>query len=266
MSRSRTLALAAAMLVAGGALAAPAQPVVLQGLDCRADDAGWRLEATRATAQFTAVTPKKREVVFRGSLQPLGGPFMTIVWRGDSTHLPRETLVLTAREDACKTSAPDAPALAYRAVLSIRAGEAATGCCLVRAGYDARMAPIANPATKDAGDWSRAVIDLLPAINACVTRDGARLKAVAAASANGGTARIRLLETGGSVVDCTVDAGGRGTPTVAAVNPADSPPAGAANPLFYPPREPPPIVSCGRLERVQTPRGALAGYLHYDPC
>jgi hypothetical protein len=244
-------------LACSAAAAQPAQPVVVQGLDCHGEEAGgWRLDANRQTAQLTTQTPRKREIVFRGSLQPLA--FVTpatVVWRGDSTHLPRETLVLTAHEDACKDGT-------YRAVLSIRPGEAANGCCAARAGYDARVAPIANLAAKPAGEWTRTLVDLLPAINACVARDGVKVKAVASVSGTTqGPVRVRMIETAGTNVDCIVDAGGRGT---AAIAPASG--DATVGPLFYPPREPPPLVACGRLERVQTPRGALAGYLHYDPC
>ena len=254
-------AFAAVLLVASGALAAPAQPIVVQGLDCRADDGAWRLDATRATAQFSAAAPRKREVVFRGGLQALSAP-TAIVWRGDSTHLPKETLVLTARDDACKTPVPGG----HRALLSIRAGEASPACCLLRSGYDARVAPVFTPAGKAAADWARALPELLPAINACARGDAAKLKAVASAAVSGASARVRIVETGGGTVECTVDVSGRGTATIAAVSAADTPPPGAGNPLFYPPREPPPLVACGRLERVLTPRGALAGYVHYDPC
>ena len=131
----------------------------------------------------------------------------------------------------------------------------------MRAGYDARVAPIANLAAKPADDWSRAVIDVLPAINACIAREGAKVKAVAGvAGGTQGPVRVRMIETSGTV-ECTVDAAARGAPSVTNVSNAEG-----ASPLFYPPREPPPLVSCGRLERVQTPRGALAGYLHYEPC
>ena len=264
MNATRPALLVAALSAAAGALAAPAQPIVVQAVECRSDDASWRLDASRATAQFTAVAPKKREVVFRGMLQTLSPA--ALVWRGDSTHLPRETLVLTAREEACKPAAPDATPLTHRAVLSIRAGEAMSGCCVVRAGYDARVAPVANVAAKKADDWARAVQDLMPAITTCVARASPRFKAVAQASASGSTATIRLVEIGGNAVDCTVDTTGRSVPVMTAVATDSASPAGAGNPLYYPPREPPPLVSCGTLERVQTPRGALAGYLHYDPC
>jgi hypothetical protein len=101
---------------------------------------------------------------------------------------------------------------------------------------------------------------MLAAINACVAREGARVQSVASAAAAGaGSVRVRLIEANGAV-DCTVDANGRGAPAIA---PATATPA--SGPLFYPVREPPPIVACGRLERVQV-RSKDAGYLHYEPC
>jgi len=259
------LAVSSLLCIAACAAAAPpSQPIVVQGLDCRGEESGgWRLEANRTSAQLTTQMPRKRDLIFRGSMQALGvSTPPTLVWRGDSTHLPRETLVLTAREEACAPSAAGAAPPSYRAVVSIRPGEAASGCCAVRAGYDARVAPVANLAAKPADDWSRSIIDLLPAITACVARDAAKLKAVAGSTgAAQGPVRIQLVETGGTTVECTIDASGRGTPTLA---PTAAP--AVAGPLYYPPREPPPLVACGRLERVQTPRGALAGYLHYEPC
>jgi len=250
--RSRLAAATLALAVPAASAAPPAQPVVVQGLECRGDEASWRLDANRASAVFTTTTPRKREVVFRGGMQPLGAS--SVVWRGDSTHLPRETLVLTAGEEACK--APGAGT--HRAVLSIRPNEASTGCCAVRAGYDARVAPVANLGAKD--DWSRALPDVLAAINACVAREGARVQSVAsAAPAGNGTVRVRLIEASGAV-DCTIDGTGRGAPAIAAAGSQV-----ASGPLFYPARDPAPIVSCGRLERVQV-RNKDAGYLHYEPC
>jgi len=38
--------------------------------------------------------------------------------------------------------------------------------------------------------------------------------------------------------------------------------------VFYPYRDPPPIVACGRLERIAGPgvRARTEGWLHYDRC
>ncbi len=260
-------AAAAAALAAAGALAHAQQPVVVQALECRGDDASWRLDAGRSTATYSAPGPRgKRETVFRGSLQTMSivAP-PAIVWRGDSTHLPRETLVAVVRDETCPAGA-GAPS-SQRVVLSLRAGEAATGCCTVRSGFDARVAPAADFGAKKQDDWARQLPELAPAVAACVSRAGARAKAVAKAwPAQKGTVGVRIVETAGGALDCVAETSGRGTPALAAVNPADPPLPGAGNPLLYPPREPPPIVACGRLERAQGARGALLGYLHYDPC
>jgi len=263
----RRAALVPALAAVSG-FAGAQQPIVVQALDCRGEEPGWRLDATRAAATHTTLSPKgKREVVFRGSLQALS--FLAppvVVWRGDSTHLPRETLVATVREEACRSTMADGPPSTHRAVLSVRAGEAVTGCCTVRAGFDARVAPVANFAGKKPDDWARLLPDLAPAISACVAREGARAKAVAMAWPMNRMAGVRIVEAGGTTVDCVVEATGRGTATITAVNAASPAIPNAGNPLFYPAREPPPIVACGRLERAQNSRGALIGYLHYDPC
>ncbi len=256
------LAAAALALLAVTPALVTAQPIVVQGLECRGDDASWRIDASTVSAHYVASAPRKRDVVFRGGLQALPGSPAIIVWRGDTTHLPRETVVLAAREEACRLALPGLPAGTHRALLSIRPGEAATGCCAVRAGYDARVAPIANLAAKPAGDWVRELPDLLPALNACAGRMGTRFKAVTFAQAQGTAVRVRMRDNEGKTVECTVDAAGRGTPTITA---AEAVP-GATGPWWYPAREPAPIVACGRLERAQNARGALIGYLQYDPC
>lgn len=267
--RSLALTAVAAIAAASATLAPAQQPIVVQVLECRGDEPSWRLDANRSSAVHTTLTAKgKREVVFRGTLQPLA--FLAppaLVWRGDSTHLPRETLVATVREEACRSTMADGPPSTHRAVLSVRPGEAVAGCCTVRAGYDARVAPVANFAAMKADDWARQVPDLAPAITACVARGGPRIKAVAKAwPMNRGMAGVRLLDAGGGAMDCVVESTGRGTPTLSAIATTRAPLPSEGNPLLYPPREPPPIVACGRLERAQSSRGALLGYLHYDPC
>lgn len=261
-----------ALAVAAFAVATTAQaqqPIVVQALECRGDEPSWRLDAGRTSAVYSSLTARgKREVVFRGSVQTLGFliPPVTI-WRGDSTHLPRETLVATVREEACRSTMADGPPSTHRAVLSVKSGEAVTGCCVMRAGFDARVAPVADFAAKKPDDWARLLPGIAPAVASCLAREGPRAKAVAKAwPMNGGVAGVRIVQASGAAVDCVADAAGRGTPTITPVDPARPPLPGAGNPLLYPAREPAPIVACGRLERAQGARGALIGYLHYDPC
>jgi hypothetical protein len=191
---------------------------------------------------------------------------MALVWRGDSTHLPRETLVIALREEACRSTMADGPALGWRAILSLRPGEALSGCCTVQAGFDTKTAPLADPARKSADDWARLLPELLPAMNACLANAAGRAKWIAHAAPNGhGAAVVRVVETSTTVVDCEVDLDGKGPAKSAPVT-IDSPALPTGQPLFYPAREPPPMVTCGKLERVGARNGTLVGYLHYDPC
>lgn len=255
----------AAACAAALAIAPPdaaAQPIVVQGLDCHGDDGKWRIDASRTAAQYSTTTPRKRDLVFRGGLQTLPGTPPLVVWRGDTTHLPRETAVLAAREEGCRMAVPGIPMGTHQALLSIRPGEAMTGCCVARAGYDARVAPVADLGGKPADDWARGILDLLPALNACATRSGARFRAVTSATVRGSKVQVLLREIDGKSVECVVETSGRGPATLA---PADAQ-APATGPWWYPARDPAPIVACGRIERVQNARGAAAGYLHYNPC
>jgi hypothetical protein len=250
-------------------LASAQQSPVLHGFDCRGENPAWQLDANRQSAVYNTPTARgKREVVFRGALQALAHPpSPAIVWRGDSTHLPRETLVAALREEACPLPANSKITGAWRAIVSVKAGETQTGCCVLHMAYDARVAPVADLSKKPAGDWARFVPDMLPAINRCIASDGGRAKWISrAAPLNAASGVVRIVETSGRSVDCVADVSGRGAPRIDPVAAGSPPLPGTGNPLFYPAREQPPMVACGKLERVLTPRGGLAGYLHYDPC
>ncbi|MFO1413709.1 MAG: hypothetical protein U1F10_07340 [Burkholderiales bacterium] len=127
------LALACAAL-AQAAFAAP--PLVLQEFQCRGEEPFWGLAGTRVSAVLSTPGVKgKRETVFRGALQNVGaGAPTTLVWRGESTHLPKDTLVVVLREEACRSTMADGPTLTHRAVLSLRGSDALTGCCSLTLG------------------------------------------------------------------------------------------------------------------------------------
>lgn len=267
----RTLSRMALLAAAAAALPALAQqqPIVVQGLDCRGAEPFWRVDTGRASALYSSPGPRgKREVVFSGSLQTLS--FLSppvIVWRGDSTHLPKETLVLSLREEACASTMKEGPTPTHRAVLSLRPGEAVAGCCTVKAGYDAKAAPLPDYAAKSFDDWAHYLPDLLAGMNLCLAREGANAKWISdARPMNHGFGLVRLVQADGKSVDCVVDLTGRGNPKIDPVNPSDPPLPHGGNPLYYPARDTPPIVACGRLERVLGRTGALSGFLHYDPC
>jgi len=258
---------AAAALPAFAQAPAPALPIVPQQVTCRGEEPFWRLDANRQNALLTRPLGKgPKELVFRGELATIS--FLTpkaIVWRGQSTHLPSETLVATLREESCRSTMADTPPEAWRAILTTRPGEAVTGCCTVKSGYDALHAPLAAFEKKSAEDWSRRYPELSAAIRRCVSDAGVVVREVAqAAFAGGGTARVRVVAADGKSLDCTTDLAGKSKPRVAMA--ASAPPAG--QPVFYPVRADPPIVSCGKLERIPagTSKTRSDGWLHYERC
>ena len=120
-------------------LAAPllaAQPLVVHEFQCRGEEPFWGLAGTRVSAALSTPAPKgKREVVFRGALQSVAASAPgTVVWRGESTHLPKDTLVVVLHEEACRSTMADGAPLTHRAILSLRGNDALTGCCSLKLG------------------------------------------------------------------------------------------------------------------------------------
>ena len=268
--RTPVLALSLALASsAGAALAqAPAQVAVPQQIACRCDDPYRQLDAGRTTGVLKRIGGKaKQQLELRGELTSLGGVAPTaLVWRGSSTHLPAEIIVATARELACKPGADVASG--WQAVVSLRTGEALSGCCVVRRGYDTTKAPLAAFAQKKDDDWSRRWPEIGAAVQRCVADGGVAVREVAKAwSADGGLVAVRMTSTEGRALTCTLPANARGKPQVAPVAAGEAAPAGANAPVYYPARDTP-IVACGRLERIAAPgpRARTEGWLHYERC
>lgn len=271
----RPTTLAIVMLVAAQAAIdaraeSPALPVIPQQVTCRGEEPFWNLEANRTTGVMQSLGGKARQVVeFRGELIAIS--FVkpqAIVWRGNSTHLPNQTIVATLREESCASTMKEGPPQSWRAILTSRPGEAITGCCSVKSGFDAMKAPLAVFASKPEADWSRRWPELAPAVQRCASDSAVAVREVAkAVPADRGQVVARVVATDGKAWSCTVDASGKAKPQFAVAT--GEPPAGANAPVFYPARDAPPIVACGRLERIAAGTGARArtdGWLHYDRC
>lgn len=259
----RALALLA-VVVCANALAQSPQVPIPQQLACRGEAPFWQLEAGRATGTLKRDGGKaKQQLELRGELTPIPGVAPpAIVWRGNSTHLPADVVVVTARELACSSD----KAAGWQAIVSLRTGETLAGCCTVKRGYDAAKAPLASFAAKPAGDWSKRYPDLAPAIQRCVNDGGVAVREVAKAwTPDADSVAVRMTGVDGRAWQCT--AAGRGRPKVAPVDAGDAPLDGANAPVYYPPRVEP-IVACGRLERIAGagPRAKTEGWLHYERC
>jgi len=75
-----------------------------------------------------------------------------------------------------------------------------------------------------------------------------------------------MVANDGKAWNCTVDTASKARPQTASIAVTEPPLAGAGAPFFYPARDAPPLVTCGRLERIAGPRGRTEGWLHYDRC
>jgi uncharacterized membrane protein len=268
-TRHLTLALVAIAAVPVAHAQAPAQPVVPQQLSCRGEEPFWSLEASRSSGVMQNVGGKTRQVVeFRGEL--LAMPFLApnaIVWRGSSTHLPSQTIVATLREESCASTMKDGPPRPWRAILTSRPGEAVTGCCTVKSGFDALKAPLAVFASKPEGDWARRWPEIAAAVQRCANDPSVAVREISKAMpAERAQVVASIVAADGKAWTCSVDAAGKSKPQFAAA--AGDAPGGANVPVFYPLRDPPPIVACGRLERIAGPgpRARTEGWLHYERC
>lgn len=268
--RTGAPALAFAVAASIASAQAPSQPIVPQQIACRGEEPFWSLQASRTsgTMQSLAAGKARQVVEFRGEL--IAMPFLepkAIVWRGQSTHLPNQTVVATLRRESCASTMKDGPPQDWRAILTSRPGEAITGCCTVKSGFDAMKAPLAEFASKPDGDWSRRWPEISAAVQRCANDPSTPVREVANAAPGGsGEVVARVIAVDGKAWTCTVDAAGKSKPRF---SPASTEASAVANaPVFYPFRDPSPIVACGRLERIAGPgaRARTEGWLHYDRC
>jgi len=262
--RSSALAFLAAVAAAPAAAQAPQVAIPLE-IACRGDAPYWQLDAGRATGTLKrAGGQAKQQLELRGELSSIDGVAPpALVWRGSSTHLPAEVIVVTARELAC---AAGDKAAGWQAIASLRTGETLPGCCAVKRGYDAIKAPLASFGAKPASDWSRRYPDLAASIQRCVNDGGVSVREVAKAwTVDADSVAVRMTGADGKSWQCTT--AGRARPKVAPVAASDPAPEGANAPVYYPPRVEP-IVACGKLERIAGtgPRARTEGWLHYERC
>ena len=237
---------------------------------CRGEEPFWGARLNENTAVLTRPGTKTvSEQVYRGKLVKLPAPGAEwLVFRGKE---PRSGSVLTLalRAEECHSTMPDEGGVGtHRAVVTFANGNSAMGCCTVQRRLDLSKAPEADFGTKPAEDWTKLLPDLMPAVRACLLDSGVLGETVVRAwPMNRGKAGVRMAEKSGRQWDCVADLGmgpvgrveGRVKPAVHAL------PA-SAKVIFWPVREAPPAIFCGRVEKVKMQDGSLAGYLQYDPC
>ena len=255
------------VLAVGAASAADAPTV--QQLQCRGFEPFFAITAGPDNATWSE--PGK-EMTLRGGFKRqdfLRPPWL--IWRGVDAKARRDAqpVVLTARKEACVPTMGEGDkiaALDWRAVVSHPDGRVMTGCCTLKTGIDLSRAPVARTAAKPSEDWSRHLSELLPAINACLTDGVPSTERVSKAwPMNQGKAGVRLVDREGVAYDCVADLGLRKVETVERVA-SDDTMSDVGSPVFWPAREAPPSIQCGRAERVLDRQGRTVGFLNYEAC
>lgn len=240
-------------------IAAPAEPSpgqVPRAFLCRGNEPFWALDIHPGGALLK--TPEA-EIELLGELRANNGG--SFAFRGAPDGSPEEPVSALIAPGQCFDTMADGPAMPFSAQASFADGAVASGCCSVEYGIDLASAPEAEAGTKPATDWSRLLPELSGAVQRCVQDGGVATDVVTTAwPMNHGKAGVRLRDTGGDRFDCLVDLETGAIEDVRPV-PAGETMPGEGMPLWLPERDMPPVLHCGRVERV--PADQDGGTLHY---
>ena len=223
---------------------------------CRGNEPFWSLDI-QATGAMLKTPDAETELVGELKANP-GGSF---AFRGAPDGSPEEEASALISPGQCFDTMADGPAMPFTAQVSLAGGQVTSGCCSVEYGLDLAYAPQADAGIKEANDWSRLLPELSGAMQRCVRDAGVATDVVTTAWAtHRGQAGVRLRDTGGDRFDCYVNLETGAIEDVTPV-PADDTMPGEGAPLWIPERAPPPVLACGRVERVSESEDG--GYLHY---
>jgi uncharacterized membrane protein len=250
---------------------APASPTLL----CRGNEPFWSLSMRDRTATYRRLGRIAEErSVLAGALRAFPAfrpPFF--VWRGRSAEESGD-LVAVITGERCQDTMGDEGAgggtMPYTARLSLPGGEVLLGCCREETAAPLPAlapddVPVADLAAKPPDDWACRLLELLPAITACVARtSGTGTRVSKAWPMNHGLVGVRTESDSGRW-ECVARADGNAVHSVAGLG-AAPPVPGEGRTIFTPAGTSPLQGRCWRHERVIAPDGRLVGWLSYDVC
>ena len=237
--------------------AAPAEQVPRAFL-CRGNEPFWALDVV---VDGGVLKTPYAETALAGELRATeGGAY---AFRGAPADQPEASVAAVIAPAQCFDTMADGPAMPYSAVVEFADGTQGSGCCTVEYGLDLGGAPAFDASTKAAEDWSRLLPDLATAVTRCAFDGGVATEAVTKAwPMNKGMAGVRLRDSSGARFDCSIDLGQGDIESVQPVAEGDALP-GEGSPLWLPAGGTPPVLHCGRVERVLSADGLVTGWLHY---
>lgn len=235
----------------------PASGQVPRAFLCRGNEPFWSLDISATSALLK--TPDA-ETPLTGELKATGTGAYT--FRGADEDEPTTAVEAVITPGQCFDTMADGPASPFSAVVVLAGGSEGTGCCTAEFGLDLAAAPAFDEGAAPEGAWTRYVIELSDAIDRCATDGGVATDVVTAAwPTNRGKAIVRLRDSGMDRFDCLIDLE---TGDIESVKPATGQtPAEIAGPLWLPVRDNPPVLTCGRVERVMDVGDTARAYLHY---
>ncbi len=252
----------------------------LAGFSCRGNEPFWNLKIDGKTAEYSRLTGVEpaRAIPLTGAMASLDflRPAL-FVWRGRGDLASGDMVAMIARERCLDTMSDGEGqgAFDYTVRMSMPSGEILVGCCNAREGTAPAAipagledAPEADPDRKAPDDWSRLVLELLPAIHACLERTPGPVARLAKAwPMNHGMVGARTRDDGGRRWNCVAPGDGGTVNIFAPVPDGAEIVAGETRVVFTETSHAPPSGACFKHERVMNPETkTLIGWLSYDTC
>jgi uncharacterized membrane protein len=262
----------------GGPPAGRKRVKAVRQFTCRGNEPAWNLTIDNDRARFELPLDKQpATIALAGKLGVTGeGRTPDVDWRGKSA----EGRVYRAliQQQSCSDSMSDAEgqtAFDYRVQFTLPGGRTLTGCCdagleqrvAARAAADPTQTPVAALGTKSPVDWSRMLMELLPAIDACLARTpGSAPYVTKAWPMNRGLVGVRTRNATVGWFECIAQSDGRLVEQFGPVQ-SDAPPVpGEELVLYTPAAHAPPAGNCFTHERVMDTGGSQIGWLSTNEC
>ena len=249
----------------------------VQQFTCRGDEPAWNLTIDNNRARLELLDAEPASIALSGRLGVTGeGRTPDVDWRGKSADGRAYRALI--QQQSCTDSMSEAQgetAFDYRVQLTVPRGGKLTGCC--DAGLEPRVAaqaqaepapvPVAALGAKSPMDWSRMLMELLPAIDACLAKTpGASPYVTKAWPINYGVVGVRTRNATVGWFECVAQSDGK---TVDRFGPVDSTaPAvpGEEAVLYTAVAHTPPSGNCFTHERVMDADGNQIGWLSTNTC
>ena len=243
---------------------------------CQGNEPFWNLQIEGTQARYRSLADGDAEGSFEGEFQ-----WDTTVepavfeWHGVDTGGTRGRLSASIREERClDTMSDEAPPFSHWIRLRAPSGREVTGCCRTApapAVHRGEIAldelPQANLEALEADEWARDLIELLPALDTCLSRvSGSGPRVTYAWPIEGGMVGARLRNGEGGWFECVATRDGTSIDRFDTLTSADFPLQYENRVVFTPAEHYPPAGNCYEHEKVLGAAGEHVGWLSFNTC